>query len=60
MRFLNDRGCTIPLESSLCRTEFESSGEFRQVVQFGQVDALEILIKQHFGPTQERRQFARI
>ena len=38
--------------------EVKSLGELRQVVQFGQVDALKILVNQDFGPAQERREFA--
>src|SRR5579883_1290350 len=40
--------------------EVQRLGELGQVVQFGQVDALEILVDQDFGPAQERREIARI
>jgi hypothetical protein len=38
--------------------EVKSLGKLRQVLQFGQMDALEIFVNQHFGPTQQRREFA--
>src|SRR4051794_16575438 len=40
--------------------EVQRLGELGQVVQFGQVDALEIFVNQDFGPAQERRELARI
>jgi hypothetical protein len=40
--------------------EVESLSELRQVLESGQVDALEILVDQDFSPAQERREFARI
>jgi hypothetical protein len=38
--------------------EVQSAGKLRQIAQSGQVNALEILVNQHFGAAQQRREFA--